>query len=46
MPSVTLDGDRRGLEEDATLESEDTCTRRAEERDILSEGTETAVMSV
>ena len=46
MPSVTLDGDRRQMEEDGTLESEDTFTRRAEERDILSEGTERAVMRV
>ena len=31
MPSVNPDEDRRGLEEDGPLESEDTFTRRAEE---------------
>ena len=46
MPSVNPDEDRRGLEEDGPLESEDTFTRRAEERDIRSEGTERAVMQV
>lgn len=46
MQSVILDGDRKGLEEYGTLESDDTFTRRAEERDILSEGTAKAVMQV
>lgn len=46
MPSVNPDEDRRGLEKDGPLVSEDTFTRRSEERDILSEGTERAVMQV
>ena len=46
VPSVNPDEDRRGLEKDGPLVSEDTFTRRSEERDILSEGTERAVMQV